>query len=654
MKNINIKRNELDIIVTDLKPIEVSKIYTIKYFYSYLGSKKKELDKIICEIKKTIFENKNRIFEKGWHAAPLKYNIVKATGDLRTLSILNPLSMIEVYIFISIYNKEIISFFDNPVFSIRYHTKNNNLYYIKSKKGVVHYEHLSEDNKIDRLESSGAFYNIKPFVRLDQFFKSDKWFELNSKYRYFGKTDYKSCFDSIYTHVYNWIITDGVVDARNFRNNHILSVIDRLLQNMNSSITNGILVGPEFSRMIAEIILQCIDNEVYEELLSLNKINKIDYEICRYVDDIYIFTNNKDMVDKIMILYKEKASKYKLNLNELKSEQGSLPHIWNEWKADIKNFTEDMTNKLFHRYNDNKEDDENDYIIKGAILIKLDIMSNLKQQFHDIITNNYGDRQRMVAFIMRVILNQINRKDKKSIFGNSIRDKNIFKFYDLIFYFYSFAPTFANTEKLTSIIYMIEKEIEIFRNKQILCEVIQKYDYIIINNNLEDIIDFILLIATYNIELNNNIEKYLLKELDIKDNPLLYAVYLLYAKYNESYFTNIKSIIQDKIITNISNIKDDELFLHKEIWWILIFINCKYIDTNTQDKIKQKLIPKTDSKPCNKCKNLVIDFLINDNDNKFINWELSKEEFLETAAFNTYERTLFNNNNIDIYSEEDY
>lgn len=45
MKNKNMKRNKLDIILTDLQPVETPKIYTSRYFYDFLV-KYKSMNKI--------------------------------------------------------------------------------------------------------------------------------------------------------------------------------------------------------------------------------------------------------------------------------------------------------------------------------------------------------------------------------------------------------------------------------------------------------------------------------------------------------------------------------------------------------------------------------------------------------------------------------
>ena len=93
-------------------------------------------------------------------------------------------------------------------------------------------------------------------------------FKYNYQYQYFAKVDYKSCFDSIYSHAYTWIIDRDVVESGSISNSSLFACIDRVLMNINGKSSNGIVVGPEYSRMIAEILLQQIDKEVYLILLQ--------------------------------------------------------------------------------------------------------------------------------------------------------------------------------------------------------------------------------------------------------------------------------------------------------------------------------------------------------------------------------------------------
>ncbi|MFN8135210.1 MAG: hypothetical protein U0Z17_08290 [Bacteroidales bacterium] len=57
---------------------------------------------------------------------------------------------------------------------------------------------------------------------------------------------------------------------------------------------NGIVVGPEISRIFAEIILQNVDINVLNILEKEGRKYEVDYEARRYVDDYFIFSNDEN------------------------------------------------------------------------------------------------------------------------------------------------------------------------------------------------------------------------------------------------------------------------------------------------------------------------------------------------------------------------
>lgn len=642
MKNKNMQRNKLDIVLTDLQPVETPKIYTIKYFYTFL-IKSKGIKKIMsCS-----GDPEKGNISPAWHAAPLKYHTLKDNNEMRELSYINPLSMLEVCCFLEEYERELLDSINGNLFSIRYHTKNNNLYYKNSNRNIVEYEHTSPDDKMDRIEANGNYYKIIPYRRLDFFYKSEQWFDLNRKYKFYSKIDYNKCFDSIYTHTYNWFITGNIIEAKSFNQKHILSVIDRLLQNMNGSITNGIVVGPEFSRLLAEILFQNIDSEVYLELNKIGLIKDRDYDIKRYVDDIFIFTNDEENINIIISLIARISEKYRLHLNDRKKEVGKLPHIWFNWRENVNYYTSILIQFLFHDVRDEKFK----YIIKERNLIDDNKFSKVKELFQNMLINNMSYNVKIVSYCLSTILNKVAHRNhnelEKTIFNNG-NDSVIYKLYDLLFYIYSFASTYNNTEKLISIIFLIEKEIGEIQSNAILKKVTKRYEFIFNNGNDEDIVNLLLLYACNNIDLHENIEKKILSRICQKNNPILFSVYLLYTSNNSANKKEVIKIIESKIEDSVYQIKNNsKFFLYEQCWWILIFYGCPFIDKLIHDKMTDKLKNvrnnlKNDIHDI--AKKEVINFILDVNNKiKFINWNLGKDEFYEKIIFKTFERTIFNN-----------
>lgn len=311
-----LERNKLDYILTDLLPVEVSELFSFSQLYAFLLEKdtQKVVDSLICETKQNKAKGKFAMFKDGWSTKPLKYRILKGNGTMREMSIIQPVSALNLFLFIECYQKEILNYFEKyHNFSIRYHKKSTDLFY-KSKSGKITQYFQEQVSRVGRgaIQQAANYFKIVPFESINSFADSRIWRMCNFKYRYYAKLDYKSCFDSIYTHSFSWMIERNVVDAKDANNSHLFITIDRILQNINGRSSNGIVVGPEFSRMMAEILLQHIDNEILLELEKDGIFYKVDYAAFRYVDDIFLFSNQPQVLEQILSKYKTIGEHYRL------------------------------------------------------------------------------------------------------------------------------------------------------------------------------------------------------------------------------------------------------------------------------------------------------------------------------------------------------
>lgn len=227
MKKFKVERNKLDYILTDMLPVELPQLFTFNNLYLFLEKKHKEIDEIIKtlnNVKYDINNKKSKLFNCNlWKTAPLKFCILKHNNKYRELSIVNPISAINVYLFLELYQKEILYLLEKKsIFSIRFHTKNNNLFYMSKTKDYIKYNFLKSRKFKKRIvEQTGTYFKIKKYNSLNSFMESRIWYLCTKKYKYFGKCDYKSCFDSIYTHTYKWITAKNVVDSKDYLNNWI-------------------------------------------------------------------------------------------------------------------------------------------------------------------------------------------------------------------------------------------------------------------------------------------------------------------------------------------------------------------------------------------------------------------------------------------------
>lgn len=373
----NIKRNKMDFILTDMMPVEISELLSLRQFYDYLIEEKQasfEINKLLKDLL-TTKRNNNILFDSSWNSMPLDFNIYKRSGNYRKMSIPNPIGVLLSYSFISLYEKEILMVLsNNNIFSLRYHTNNNKLYYKDVSKSIIKY--FSKTAKLiqkQAIEQSGTYFSIEKYKSVNEFTNSKKWNMLCIKFKKFLKMDYKDCFRSIYSHVYNWFQYPNIQDSKDSKeNSSLFTTLDSVTQRINASSTNGIIVGPEFSRMLAEIFLQKIDVLVHQELTKIGLKFNVDYFIGRYVDDIFVFANNDDILSQIKEFYINKTSKFLIAFNENKIYSGDLPVCWSPWFNDTYLLSSEISN-LFYNDGDGQE-----YYYKE----KSSFNNTLKQRFN--------------------------------------------------------------------------------------------------------------------------------------------------------------------------------------------------------------------------------------------------------------------------------
>ncbi len=206
------------------------------------------------------------------------------------------------------------------------------------------------------------------------------------------------------------------------------------------------------------------------------------------------------------------------------------------------------------------------------------------------------------------------------------------KFMDMIFYMYSFSPTYNNTEKVVSIMYLIEREVGEEESYEALTEMALKYDYLF-DSNLEDLVNLLLLFACNGVELNTFTENRIIEIVKKNQNPILWAVFLIYSKYNEDFQNETVLNIEQNIRKFTAKIIDfQNFFLYNHVWWIYIFIGCPYLSNTIKNEMENILrkVQQTLNKETASCiaKKEVIKFLQDTTyQYKFINWGIKKEEF---------------------------
>jgi len=226
---------------------------------------------------------------------------------------------------------------------------------------------------------------------------------------------------------------------------------DDLMQKLNQRETNGIVIGPEFSRIFAEIILQSIDVEVLNRLAdSKGLIHKKDYDIFRYVDDYFVFYNDESAKTAILQTLHEALKEKKLNINTAKVKHYEKPIITEITVA------KDRVSSLLNATIDPKTE-----IKEGEQSIRLDCLINSNQliiKYKTIIKESnvkYGDLLNYTFAIteskLEKLLGAYKESDKKLIDQRRLLN-SLLAIFEFSFFVYSASPKVNHTVRICRMI----------------------------------------------------------------------------------------------------------------------------------------------------------------------------------------------------------
>lgn len=154
-----------------------------------------------------------------------------------------------------------------------------------------------------------------------------------SHYRFIAKTDISRFYHSIYTHSIPWAF-HGKVAAKGDRDPASEAIYfnraDHILRHGQDGQTVGIPVGPDTSRVVAEIVAAAIDLEFKR------RCDVKDFSIIRHVDDVWIGAHTHADVERALWRYREAMREFELDINESKTRIYSSDFRFADaWPADL-------------------------------------------------------------------------------------------------------------------------------------------------------------------------------------------------------------------------------------------------------------------------------------------------------------------------------
>lgn len=478
-----IKFKKERVILSDILPYEVPVTFSNRHLYSYLLSCKIKIDgekiginkyntSVNQEIVKLLFginvekpfspDGKVNFKEEERESIPFSYKIVHKENDFRELTIIHPKNQLAIIEFYDKYKDLILYYSSISTFSIRKPYRIAKYTYFKDK---LHLEKLAEpsDEIVEQndleYENLKTFFVYKKYSNIHKFYESYQYHRCEKKFNRLFKFDISKCFDSIYTHSIGWAILDKEVTKKHLidKKNTFWNIFDVLMQKLNYNETNGIIIGPEFSRVFAELILQKIDDKAKEELEKEKLSSKKDYEIFRYVDDYFVFYDEESAKEKILTAFRLALREFKLYLNESKSQQYKKPIITEITIAKQK--ISDLINDSLSYHLEEiivKEEGKEElkknkgkiYIDSGKLITKFKtIIFESKIDYKDILNYTFAIIERKLRSLIKSYFKIIREKNTEKEFINSL-----LALFDFIFFLYSVSPRVNTTIKLCRVL----------------------------------------------------------------------------------------------------------------------------------------------------------------------------------------------------------
>lgn len=359
-KRIKLRYKKERVVFSDVLPYELPITFTNRFFYRFLV--KNEVEYVInpldtkkgklswkpgisdgakqvlavlfgIDSKKLMNQKVTEITVRNVPSIPFAYRIMHKRGKYRELAVIHPADQIKMVSFYEKYKSLILYYCQQSRFSLRHPHAVACYFYYRDRLHHTLLGKRSDDLELyfNEYENLKTYFSYKRYTQIYRFYEDYRYQHAEKKFAHLQKFDIQACFNSIYSHSIAWATNGGKATYKRFfkgvEDGTFGAVWDSLMQKMNYNETNGIVIGPEFSRLFAEVILQyidkCVENDLYEKGYKWN----VDYECYRYVDDHFFFYNNKEVLEAARQSYAYHLNEYKMTISNEKTEDIDRPFI---------------------------------------------------------------------------------------------------------------------------------------------------------------------------------------------------------------------------------------------------------------------------------------------------------------------------------------
>lgn len=449
LRPIRIRRNDrARPLITETLPFELPIIFSSSGLYDHIkniesmsGLEKKIVERLILD---SDYARHNR------GTKPLRYKIRKNSTEYRRLALIHPRAQWRFSRLYGEFESLILYYCTKSEASIRApHSIAGSFYRKGAWENLRKYKNgaVSIIAEEDKTRHTPSYFSYRGVNRLYKFFESRDYLELEKKYSHYWTLDVSKCFDSIYTHSLSWALKDkdftkaNVSVAATFAQE-----FDSAMQYANHKETNGIVIGPEVSRIFAEMIFQEIDRRVMArlELRSLEFGNH--YAIRRYVDDVFIFSRTETQAACVYESYADVLSDFNLFANSGKAEKLKRPFATKKSRIIYK--AGRSVTEFIDKFLDQSDRDR--YVPK-----RVHSSWNLSRSFIDSIKSTCSEDESSYDDVATFLIGVLSERVKKVVVAHKVGSDACDDYLnalsillDVMFFLYGVSPSVNSSYKL--------------------------------------------------------------------------------------------------------------------------------------------------------------------------------------------------------------
>lgn len=641
-------RNELDYLITDTLPEEMPVPFSFYSLYKWLNDSSTKQWQEFRRLAKFNSPAAKGFPSPSWASYPHRFEVMKKDGGTRLLSCPTPLGALAMTAFVIRYQKDFLYDFSKPSFSIRRPIASSSLVYVgnckkgKSKQITYISDFQGCENRL--MEKTGMFFDIRPMHTLSSLRKSPIWKECINMFP--GEKhihlDIANCFPSIYTHSLGWFYPNEGAEGMAFLNsNDFRNALDRTAQRINANQTHGIMVGPEFSRMAAETLLEEIDRRTTIKLLKKSLRQNIDYTVLRFVDDYWIFGKDEETREVVSRALENECKRFFLRINTGKTNSISNDLSIPIWERQARAFVAQISH-VIETANDASKgkhlSTQIHFLLEGLLMS---------------VPSSEEDACSFVAYVTTALYNLFKRrKIMKRFFSLACQKAEILDaFVSFSVALCDRSARFYNIQKLANMYFYLERFLPAHR-KAWITEAIKKslskkeehWLYRLIKEKrFYDLMPLLLQFGAFHIKINKDALDAMIRDVFNSDDGVLCACLLLYTMQVGG--AELKKECCQKIEAKIDEICDGfflalhykNLFLYPTVWFFLVFINCPHLPARVLSHMKT--IISCAEKETKDASRLVCGF-INCSDCHLFDWKFYSSSSLRRWHYSTDKRML--------------